>query len=149
LEGGGMFAVKNATELPKGARELVAPPEPGPVDSVAGPINIATPDPFQAVKQAAILARSFFQGVGKRDRRRAGNADHRPEIPFRLRPIRREKRHLPARFHQARGEPFQVGFRPATRRKAAPDDSYGKFAARRHGLFTWMGTPQYLLTDGG
>ena len=138
IKRGGVFAVKEAAEFLEGSANFSAPFQPGAVNAITRAINIAPPDAFEAQQNIALVARHFFQFIGKRDRRRGFKAHDRAETPFCGGPITRRKEHYAAAGRRHSGpQPFQIGL-GAAGRIAAPDESYGKFGGRRHGtLLGW------------
>src|SRR5205823_15067371 len=56
-EGAGMLAIQKPAEFLERPRDFVAPLQPGAMDSVSSPINIAAPDPLQAHEDIAVRAR--------------------------------------------------------------------------------------------
>jgi hypothetical protein len=77
-----MLAVQGTDEPFDRPPDLVAPLQPGAVNAVAGPVNIAAPDPFQTEKDVAAFAPDFFQFIGKRDRRSGLQVLDRAEGPL-------------------------------------------------------------------
>ncbi len=112
-----MFAIDPANEPLQWHLEFLTAIEPCPVHSVAGAINIAIPNPFEAHQNiASKTGAKFFEFVGKGDRRFARNPRNRSEWPFVSRPIvRRDQVCNVTEINQPTGEPFQVGLGPAAR----------------------------------
>src|SRR5947209_4073276 len=127
------------------------------MNPVARPVNIALPDPLEAIQNIDSTSAHPPQLIGKPRCRIPPNPFDLAETPLLGRPFRPgKKQRWIARRSDSRPKTFQVSLRAATGRKSAPDKSYGKIVSEaglaamgRHGNFTWLGMPQYLLADGG
>src|SRR5439155_3797445 len=88
--------------------ELSSAIEPGAMDPVAGPINVAAPNTLQAEQDiAAKFGAHSFQFTGESDRRFRVQARDRSEWPFAGRPvIRRNKLHVMPGFDHTVHEAF-------------------------------------------
>jgi hypothetical protein len=109
--------------------ELSSALEPGAMDSVARPINVAAPNTLQTEQDIAVkFGTHSFQFTGKSDWRFFPQARDRSEWPFGVRPvIRRNKLHVMPGFDHTAREAFQVRLRATRRRIAASDKDDAEF----------------------
>jgi hypothetical protein len=123
-----MLPVEKTTKLLQRPGNLIAPFQPGPVDAIAGAIDIATPDALQAHQDAAFPSRGdLLELVREPNGRSPVEPYNRPVIPHVVRPFRRRvEADLVTGLGHTGGQSLQIRLRAAAGRKPAPDKSYGK-----------------------
>src|SRR5437016_7121136 len=115
-----MLAIDSANESLQRHLEFSTAIEPGPVDPIAGAIDITTPNAFETHQDIALNGRpKFFELIGEWDWRFAGKSRDRSERPFVLWPIiRGDQVGRMTQINQATGETLEISFGPAAGRKA-------------------------------
>src|SRR6476619_1098270 len=103
--------------------------EPGAVNSVSSPVDIATPDALETKQNIALQLRSdLLKLVSKSDDGRPAQAFYRSKWPFVLRPfIRGHKLDLVAGFYDSICQSFQVRLSATAPRIAAANESDSEF----------------------
>jgi hypothetical protein len=103
--------------------------EPGAVNSVPCPVDIATPDALETKQNIALQLRSdLLKLISKPDYGRRAQAFYRSKWPFVLRPfIRGHKLDLVAGFYDSICKPFQVRLSTTAPRITAANESDSEF----------------------
>ena len=124
-----MLGVESPGKLLQRKLESSAAREPGAMHTIAGAINVAAPDALKAQQNVAVELRpDLFQFIRKPNDGFCTQARDRSKRPLILRPfIRGDQSHLVPGLDDATREAFQVRFRSAGRRIAAPNKSESEF----------------------
>src|SRR4029450_3086221 len=123
-----MFAVQTSNKSFQRQFKFSSACQPGAMDTVAGTVNVATPNTLKAHQHIAVGLRSYlFQVAGKlRNGSRRQAADW-TKWPLILRPcLRRNELRIMSGFDYAAREPRQVGFGTTAPRIAGREKADGE-----------------------
>ena len=129
-----MLPAGAADELLQWDLEFSPARKPGAMDSVAGPVDIATPDALEAKQNIALKLRSdLLEFVSKPDYARRSQSFYRSKCPFGLGPfIRGHKLDLVAVFYDSICKSFQVRLSATAPRITPANESDSEFLFHCH-----------------
>src|SRR5919106_4170936 len=124
-----MFSTRAADKLLQWHLEFFPARKPGAVDSIPGPVDIATPDALEAKQNITVELRSdLLQLISKTDYARRPHVLYRSKWPLVLGPfIRGHKLDVVAGLYDSSGKSFQIRLSATARRITAANESDSEF----------------------